>query len=433
MGAAMNSESVGFSTGAPILFNAERLPRWLRAPNTLARMLGIESPRLTPESLTASAARSAGLPARFPPHVERSLEVLCRSLRDEARLHWFGQMNQWTLLVTGLSALLRVEQALRDDPSLLETKLLAPVIVTGLPRSGTTFLHRLLSEATEAAGVPLYGHFMPTPRRPVDYRRLECAALLEPWRIAGRAYEMDAMHLMRSELPDECNWGMRIGGQSMIFWNSAPAYGYLHWVLGQDLRETYQLYRRTLLLHQRQVPGRRLTLKCPHHLAWLPALREAIPEAHIVQTHRDPLQMTPSECKLVLSMHALATDALDRRRTVDHVVFKALTFAERAVAFAESAPGERVQHVDYDALVSDPVQTARAIHASLGLPFSARHEAQLGAFASRNRQHKHGRNPYSIDQFGLDAGRLSEAFRPYRERFLAGSGRPQAIDEGAQT
>lgn len=405
--------------GAPINFDAKPLPHFLRAPNALAEVLGVTSPRLTPESLTASAARGAGLPARFPSYVERSLEVLCRSLRDEARLHWFGRMNQWTLLVTGLSSLLQIEQAFRDDPSLQETKLVDPVIVTGMPRSGTTFLHRLLSAATEAVGVPLYQHFSPAPHRSVTYRRLDCAARFEPWRIASRVYGIDAMHLMRPALPDECNWGMRLGGQSMIFWNSAPTYSYLRWVLDQDLRETYQLYRRVLQIHQRQAPGQRLTLKCPHHLAWMPALVAALPEAHIVQTHRDPLQTTPSECKLVLAMQALATDALDARRTVEHVITKARTFADRAVAFAGAVQGARVRHVAYENLVSDPVGVARALHLALVLPFSDGHRAALGEFVATNWQHKHGRNPYSLDQFGLDAAQLVEDFRPYRERFLA--------------
>lgn len=407
------------ASGAPISFDARPLPLFLRAPNALAQALAVASPRLTPESLTASAARGAGLPARFPSYVERSLEVLCRSLRDEARLHWFGRMNQWTLLVTGLSSFLQIEQAFRDDPSLAETKLVDPVIVTGMPRSGTTFLHRLLSAATEAAGVPLYQHLFPAPRRSVAYRRLDCAARFEPWRIASRVYGVDAMHLMRPALPDECNWGMRLGGQSMIFWNSAPTYSYLRWVLDQDLRETYQLYRRVLQIHQRQVPGQRLTLKCPHHLAWMPALVEALPEAHIVQTHREPLQTTPSECKLVLALQALATDGLDARRTVEHVITKVRTFAERAVAFAGSAAGARVRHVAYQDLVSDPVRVARALHLSLGLPFADAHAAALGEFVARNRQHKHGRNPYSLDQFGLSAAHLAEDCRAYRERFLA--------------
>lgn len=402
-----------------IRFEPQSLPTGLGILNRLTERLSIDAPLLTPERLTASAARYAGLPDKFPPHVQQSLEVLCRSLHDEAGLHWFGRMNYSMLLVTGMASLLQVEQAFRDDPSLAKTELVPPVIVTGLPRSGTTYLHRLLCASEDAAAVALYQHVYPVVRRPIDHRRAEFSLRFAAWRMASRAYAMDAMHLMRSELPDECNWGMRLGGRSMIFWNAAPACGYLHWLLDQDMRETYQLYRKVLLLHQRAMPGRRLTLKCPHHMAWLPALTEALPEARVVQVHRDPLQTVASDCKLSLSMHCMSTNTADLRKSVEHVLIKNQCYAERAVAFAATPDGNKVHHLEYQRLVNDPVGLARDLHSSLRLPFTDGHESALRTFAASNKQYKHGRNPYSLEQFALEPVKLRKIFRTYRERFLS--------------
>jgi hypothetical protein len=405
-------------------FKVQPLPAVLRLPTALADRFGIEAPYLTPEKLCRAGARAAGLAEDYPAHVTDALEVLCRSLHDDARLHWFGRMNQSSLLVTGLATVLKVEQCFREDPTLIDEPLVAPMIVTGLPRSGTTFLHRLLSASPDASSVAMYQHIHPLPHRPMDLRRLDVAMRFHPWRLASSTYGLDAIHFVRPALPDECNFGMRIGMRSMIYWATAPTYGYLEWLLQQDLREAYLLYRKVLILHQRQNPGRRLTLKCPHHLAWLPALTEALPEAHIVQTHRDPVQAVPSECKLILSLQSLSTREIDWRRTVQRNHLKVKTFADRAVDFARTTVGQRIHHIDYRQLVADPVGVSREIHARVGLNFSEAHEADIKGFVAENTQHKHGRNQYSPEQFELSRDGLMREFAPYRERFLDLAGPP---------
>jgi hypothetical protein len=403
-------------------FEQVPLPTYLRAANRVAALAGSDASFFAPERIFADAARHAGLPEQFPEHVSEAVEVLCRSLRDEADLHWFGRSLQHNLLVTGLSAFLRVEKAFADDPTLENEPLVPPLIVTGLPRSGTTFLHRLLAAEPEATAVSLLQHTHPLPYKPLDYRWIEVGARFKPWRAAGAAYQMDAMHYVRPSLPDECNFGMRLAGRSMIYWAMAPAYSYIRWLLDQDLRETYQLYRKVLILHQRCAPGRRITLKCPHHLAWLPALQEALPEAMIVQTHRDPIETIPSECKLILSLQGITTRSLDWRRTVEGNVHKVRTFAERAVSAADAPQGDKIKHVDYRMLVADPLETVKEIHSHFGLPFTAAHDEALSQFAAGNRQHKHGQNTYSVEQFGHTTSGLAADFAAYRARFLDNGG-----------
>lgn len=404
----------------PIQFEHRPLPWVLSMANALMKRLGVQNPRLTPEHLTAVAARDAGLAPLFPAHVGDALEVLCRSLRDDAALHWFGKMNYWEVLVGGLSALLKVEHAFRVDPSLAETPLVPPLVLTGLPRSGTTFLHRLLSAVEDAAPVALYQLLQPIPPGPIDLRYARAWLTFEPWRRASRPYGMDAMHLIRPDLPDECNWAMRMTGRSVLLWSMAPTLGYLRWLMKQDLRETYQFYRKVLILLQKQMPGRRLTLKCPHHMAWLPALREALPEAHLLMTHRDPLQTVVSSCKLSLSTQALATDHLDFTRIMPHLLLKEHTYTANALAFADSPQGQSLLHVDYRQLVKEPLAVARQVYQTFKLPFTEHQEAALTRFIANNRQHKHGPNPYSTDQFALSTDGLKALFRDYRTRFELG-------------
>jgi len=169
---------------------------------------------------------------------------------------------------------------------------------------------------------------------------------------------------------------------------------------------------------QAQAPEARLTLKCPHHLAWLPALARALPEACIIQTHRDPKDTLPSELKLQLSMHAMATDELDVDRLAGYIAYRARTLAERAVVFAESEEGRRVLHVSYADIVKDPVELVLRIRRHFGLETVASDEARLRAYAAANRQHRHGKNPYSLADFGLQPAGVDGEFAAYRRRFL---------------
>lgn len=399
-------------------FKLKPLPAWIRAANTAAALLGAESIAWSPERLMAKAAKTSGLEPNFPAHVHEALAVLCHDLQKECHLHWLGVANTENLLVSGLAAMLRVEKIFAENPSLAREPLNSPMVIAGLPRSGTTFLHRLLSAAPDAVGVPLHRHFFPVSHSPLDYRYLEAKLKFYPWQAASHSYGLDAIHLVRPDLPDECNFGMRLSGRSMIFWATSPVHGYLRWLLAQDLKECYGLYRKVLILHQRANPGRRLTLKCPHHLAWLPALVEALPEATIVQTHRDPLECVSSECKLILSLHGISVRELDWRRTVESNHLKVRTYAERALAFAHTPAGARIHHIDYRQLVRDPVGVAREVHQRAGLSFSDSQKATLSEFAAENRQYKHGKNHYSADQFGIDRARIAKEFGDYRERFL---------------
>lgn len=408
------------NSSQPAGFSLKPLPLWLRATNRVADVFRIGRDALVPDRLMSDAAEAARLPPDFPAHVREALEVLCASLRDDTKLHYLGIADMQNMLITGLACLLRIEKMFADDPSLEKEPLLSPMVVIGIPRSGTTFLHRLLSSAREATGILMREHFTPVPLDSLGYAPLAIRLKFQPWLAASKTYSIDAMHYVRLDLPDECNLGMRLAGRSMIYWATAPTHSYLRWLLQQDLRESYKLYRKVLILHQRAHPGRRLTLKCPHHLAWLPALAEALPEAVLVQTHRNPAEVVPSECKLIVSLHGVASRELDWRRSIETNQLKVRMYAERAVQFADSPAGQRVHHIDYRQLVRDPVAAAREVHERAGLPLSASHEATWASFAADNRQHKHGKNPYSLGEFGMDEAKINRDFASYRERFLRG-------------
>ena len=158
-------------------FRMAPLPGWIRAANGIARTFGIARGSFWPERIMTDAGHAAGLPPDFPPHVHEAVDVLCRSIREETNLHALGVANNYNLLGIGLAQFLLVEKMFADDPSLINEPLLSPVVVVGMPRSGTTFLHRLLAAAPDAMGVSFSQHVYPVRPKPFDYREWEVQAI----------------------------------------------------------------------------------------------------------------------------------------------------------------------------------------------------------------------------------------------------------------
>jgi len=229
--------------------------------------------------------------------------------------------------------------------------------------------------------------------------------------------DLDAMHYTRADLPEECVLGMRLDFRSLVFWRSAPLFGYHKWLLEQDLTGTYRVYRNLLQFFQQAAPGKRLTLKAPMHLLDPGSLLKVFPEALIVQTHREPNECVPSDQKLTFGFQAGVTEGVDPARVIDATTQGQLALANRSVAVRQQVPPSQIFDISYRQLVAEPTATVHAIYTHFGLPMDAAVEASLAAYIEENRQYKHGRNRYTLAQYGLNAAELQEQFASYRAYF----------------
>lgn len=405
---------------APVAHPAVRLADTLGRGAAAVGLLDLD---LDPERLIAEARRRTGLEDLGAPAFRPALDALCRSCDEDADLHVLGRRQMRDLIVRSLVTRLRLAEAARLEPDLDVRPLPAPLLVCGLPRSGTTFLHRLLAEAHDARALKLYELAEPLPGPGPDRRRAEMDARMARLRRFAPA-NLDAQHLMRADLPDECGHLFKPTFLSSLYWQ-APVTGYLAFYPRQDARVAYREYRRLLTLLQAP-DGRRFVLKDPFHAMNLPALFAAIPNAMVVQTHRAPSEVVPSLHKLALTTHAVLCRSLDVPRVVEADTDWLATVAARSVDDRARVPDGRVVDVDYRRVLVDPVGVVRRIHGHFGLPWSATLEARLSAFVAENGQRRHGENPYSAEAFGQTAAGIDARFAAYRERFLEG-GRAQEI------
>jgi hypothetical protein len=363
----------------------------------VARAAGLGRGDLDPDGLLAEAGRVAG-EAPAPGGAWRAgFERLVASLDGEARLSTLGRYHSRQLVLGALVTRLRLDAARAggDLPALRHP----PLIVCGPPRSGTTFLHRLLAAVRpEAAALPFWQLVEPLPGPGPDRRPEEARTRLR--RLAWLAPELDAQHPIRPDLPDECGHLLKPAFLSAHYWQ-APVYGFVDHLLEADGAEAYRDYADLLAC---LAPDGPLILKDPFHARHLEALLAVLPDAVVVCTWRDPVEVVPSFHKLVTTMQRVLSDQVDVERSVEQGTRLLVDTARRA------AGAERVIPVDYTALVADPAAVVRRVHERIGIAPDAATDARVARFVADNPQRRYGDNPYRPEDFGQTARAIRDRF-----------------------
>ena len=393
-----------------------RLPVWARVLNEFGRRIGYEA-GLEEKELLATARQRTGLWDFGEDYFREPLRILLRAWQTEAGLTPIGRWLVRQEALLRLSNRLKIQDTLRRHPEILSCPLREPLVITGMPRTGTTLLHNLLSQDPQARPLLFWEGRRPAPPpTPETYRR-DPRVARSKWELrVGTAMipEVLKAHWAESDGPAECNGLFQNGFASPLFgvMASIPSYG--EWLRACDPLPVYREYRRQLQLLSWKFPGRRWVLKAPAHMFCLESLRTALPEARLVFNHRDPLEVLPSLCSLVTRLRVLQGERIDLQELVDQTLEGAAVAAERFLAFREGADPGCCYDVHYPGLLADPVATVHSLCNHFGLAFSPEVERGARRWLAENPQHKHGLHRYSAEQFGLAGRRLDERLEAYR-------------------
>ena len=377
--------------------------------------------RLDPVFLLEAARRQTGLSDFGDAPLIEPLTVLCRSLREELEFHALGKSYLFRQFLGLLSTRLRLVDLWKRRPEILEQPTPRPLIVIGLPRSGTTILHRLLARDPMLRSAPFWELSMPLP--PGDP---EAAGAEPDPRIALVQSGLDTLHTMAPDLaqmheiqvdePDEDISLLVYGFSSMLFEWSYMVPGYSRYYRSADQTEGYRFFKRVLQTLQWLRGGRRWVLKAPQHLEQLGPLLTVFPDATLIQTHRDPVTA-------IVSLASLTTYGV--RRYFDHPDPHAIggniaDIVERLLgAGVAGRSGREGRFVDiaFADLLADPIGCVRTIYAASSDVLTGEAEARMRSWIADNRQEKHGRHDYAAEDFGLDVEALRERLKFYQDRF----------------
>ena len=391
----------------------------LNAGGKVLRHAGIERPALDRDALFAAAKKRTGLSDFGAWAIDEPLNRLLESYRNESRLTALGRITVRELIVSLLENLLYMEQELKRTPQITDEAIIAPTFIIGLPRTGTTLLHGLMSEDPDNR-VPLTWEVMYPARFPNTTDGIEQARRLTASRLgwANRlAPQFKKIHPIAPDLPQEC---IAITAQvfmSIQFHTTHDVAAYEDW-LEQDSQALAYAFHRRLLQHlQARTAGRRWVLKAPGHLFALKALLTEYPDAKIVQTHRDPLRVMASMASHATVLRRAFSDYANPEQIAADWSRRWGDALKNFLAVRDQSPDEQFLDVAYGDIEARPLETIRRVYDFLGWPVTDRAERAMQAFLDANPKNKHGVHRYSLAEYGLSRNDELIRYADYCKRF----------------
>lgn len=382
--------------------------------------VGLPLDYLDEETLLGEAQRVTGLNNFGDESFRIPLQIVLESLNKEAHLNTLGRALHRRYLFQLLVRRLRIQEDFKRYPEIGKVPIEKPLFVLGLPRSGTSFLHNLLSQDPSNRWLHLWELFNPSPSpdyltKETDPRIGEAESLIGFYN--SLVPQLSTAYYLDPKGPEECNILLEHDFTSLLFEVRANVPSYSEWFLNQDLVPSYRYYRQQLQLLAWKWSGDRWLLKAPIHLHYLSALMTVFPDACIVHTHRDPLKALPSLCSLFALIRGLYTDRVDLGAIGQNRLNWLATGIERSMQMRQNIPAQQVYDLNYLNFISDPIRTVHQIYDYFGYDFSPVLEENLKQYITNNPQHKHGVHRYSLEQFGLDASKVTQTFEDYCLQF----------------
>ena len=309
----------------------------------------------------------------------------------------------------------------RDFPEIADEPIEAPVFLMGLPRSGTTYFQYLFDRDHRFRLIRTWESTMPSPPPgfdpvSVDRRR---AAWRELQKARGQFDGFEALHLYDEDGSDECHAFLEQSWGAAGLHNLYRVPGYFDWLMDElDLVQTYRVHKRQLQCLQWRAPRKPWALKYPNHVIAMNEILQVYPDARFVMTHRDPAQIVGSISKMSWNLRGMCAASIpsmhEAGRDMLHFIQRHI---DRIMEFDAGPHCGRVVHVDYYALIADPVGQMRRIHAGLGIDTPDDVAGSVGDWHAANPKNARGRNEYSLAEYGLDVDAVREQFAPYARRF----------------
>ena len=356
------------------------------------------------------------------PHLHRNLEALVESLNRQARLSEEGRASTHAGLVRVVRDRLEGLQWIAGFPEIAAQEIEAPVFLTGLPRSGTTYFQYLFDHDRRFRLIRTWEAIMPFPPPGHDPASVERRKAMEREvndELRTKVEGFDALHLIDEDGPQECHLFLEHGFGAAGFHNMHDIPEYFDFLMdGMDLEPVYQVHKRMLQLLQWQSPRPRWALKYPNHVLAMDVIRKVHPTARFVMTHRDPVQTLASIAKMTFSLRSAREAApVDPHRVGAQMTRFIRRHVDRIMAFCTGPDADCVHHVDYYRLASNPANLLDEIHAGVGTDTPDDVRASIAAWRDANPPGKRGVNRYTLDQFGLVEDELRELFADYTRHF----------------
>lgn len=378
---------------------------------------------LSVDGILERARAQAGLDDFGPDDFRQRLELLVDEWGSDPDIYGLHRQVLHDYLVRYASNRLLIQDQWRRHPEILNEEIRRPIIVAGLPRSGTTHLVNLLAADERLHSLPLWEACEPVPRPGEvatgdagDPRHQRCA---EAWE--GMQATMPLLAAMHPMDPDHIHEELELMGPDFASYNFewlSPSPRWRDHYLATDQTPHYEYLRDVLkLLQWRRGPGR-WVLKCPQHLEQLSVLRKVFPDATVAITHRDPVAVIQSAVTMLAYGDRMRRRRIDAQRLIDYWTDRVEQLLRACVRDRSVWPEEQSIDVLFHEFMGDDLAMVERIHQRAGLATTAEAREQLARYMAANPRGSQGRMVYDLKgDFGVDPAELRERFAFYFEQF----------------
>ncbi|MEM7410869.1 MAG: sulfotransferase [Myxococcota bacterium] len=383
---------------------------------------------LDPAGLLDEARRVTGLDDFGDPAFREPFERTCHALANEAKLNEVGLGAQRQRLIDALAARALAEHWFRTHPEILEEPIDDPLVIVGLPRTGTTMLHRVIAADPSFDAALWYETRFPSPPRGWDWKspdprveqgRAEVAQTLEFVPALASVHPWDACKPDEEIMLMEPSFLMPMAEA----YADVPEFG--AWRREQDPTPAYVYLKRILQLlqwqHRRMGRAKdRWVLKAPIHMGHMPQLFETFPGVSVVQTHRDPIESVPSICSMTHYIWQLGCDDPDPIAAGEQWSRIFLDGILACMEFRDRGHDDRFLDIQFLDTVRDPLGVVARIYAFLDKPLTEFATDQMRQWTEDNAREKRPPHEYTLEKFGLSEAGIERDFGGYRARYVEG-------------
>ena len=383
-------------------------------------MMAADTP-LDAELLHQKARAETGLDDFGNDDYRERFDLFLRALTEIDGLHEPGVLSFHMQLLQALKNRLLLEQLLKDHPEIRDIELVPPVVIAGLPRTGTTHLHNLLAagptfrvlrywESIEPFPMPAEVGVEPDPRLGRTDMAVDFMNQAMP--------HFKLMHEMTTQHVHE-EIQLLFNDLSTMFMETlghVPAWRDHY--LTHDQTPHYEHMRLQLQAMQHLRGGRRWLLKSPQHLEQLPVLEQVFPGLTVVVTHRDPVPVTLSMLVMLCYSARMHRSPVGTEEIVDYWVDRLDVMLQSLMRDRDAIPSDRSIDVRFDDFMADDLAVAAQVYELAGEPLTDEAQAAMADYLAGHQRGRLGTVATSPEMFGLQRSDLEKRFAPYVERFL---------------
>ncbi len=378
--------------------------------------------KINANEIIDQAKSETGLSDLGEPLFSEGLNRLIDSINNEANLNEIGIQAQPIRIQGLLSNRLRFEEDLKKFPEILDQQIIAPIVIVGLPRTGSTMTHRLLaSDPNHTAMLWWEGRY---PALLPGEKRGDIEARME----LGKA-EVDAVVAASPEALDIHPWDYKGADEEILllehnFLSTVPESfmalpSYSKWIEEQDHTLAYEDLKKFIQYLQWQNPGRekkRWVLKSPHHLGFIDKMISVFPDAKIIQTHRDPIKTVPSFCSMCANLFEPLTTNFDKVFIGKHWSNKLTRALNHCMNISEQHP-DNFLDLEFLNMIKDPIDEMKKIYEFIGESFGEKTEVAMEAWREENK-HEMGAHKYSLEEYDLTESQINDNFAKYQQKYI---------------